>query len=164
MKCFLKLMAIFVLPVWLFDGCANRDPSYYLDETSSLIAPWSTAPLTFDYRDRTNPDAERYQLHDVTEFLISDALFTGRTEGQFFIVRRPSGSKELFATQAERDSALKQDFSTSVSELRGKPWYSGIQANVFYPWNLFYYIAATGVIAFVCLSGNKHNKHRTSRG
>lgn len=132
-----------------------RDPSYYLDDTSQLIAPWSSAPLTFDFRDRANPNSENYQLHDVTDFLMSDSLFTGRTDGRFFIVRRPGGEKAFFVTQAERDAALKRDFSMSVSELREMPWYSGIRANVFFPYNLIYYATLTGFITFVCVPPRK---------
>jgi hypothetical protein len=168
MKRFLKQMAIFVLPVWLFDGCANRDPGYYLDDTSSLGAPWSTAPLTFEFRDRENPDSDWYQLHDVTDFLMNDSLFTGRTAEEYFIVHRPEGDKYFFRTQGERDAALKRDFSTSVGELRQKPWYSGIRANVFFPWNLLYYVVVTGIIAFVCVLGRRTqptpNKRMESNG
>lgn len=149
---FLKLLAIFVLPVWLFDGCVNRDPTFHLDAKSRLIAPWPTAPLTFDYRDRENPNSERYQLHDITDFLIGDSVFTGKTGNDFFIVRRSDGHRHLFATESERNAALSRDYSTRISELHPKPWYSAIQANIFFPYNLIYYFGAGTIIVIVCIS------------
>lgn len=144
---FLKLMAVFVLPAWMFDGCANRDPCFYLDDKSHLIAPWSTAPLTFDYRDRTNPKSERYQLDDISEFMMTDSIFTGKTAERYFIVNRSSGEKSFYSSVGERDAALERDFGTAVDDLREKPWYSGVRANVFYPYNLAYYFAAIVLIA-----------------
>lgn len=145
-------MAIFVLPAWLFDGCANRDPSHYLGDNCQLIAPWSSAPLTFDYRNRTNRGLERYQLRDITNFKMSDRVFTGNTGEEFFIVQRSSGSKTIFATEVERDAVLNRDFATSASDLREKPWYSRIRANLFFPYNQIYYFVVTGIIASIGLA------------
>ena len=151
MKRFVTLMAIFVLPAWMFDSFANRDPTFYLDDKSKLIAPWCTAPLAFDYRDRANRDSPRYQLQDITDFKLNDAVFTGKTGEQFFIVQRPGGEKAIFPTEAERDAALIQGFATTASDLREKPWYSGIRANIFFPYNMFYYFGVTGLIVIVCI-------------
>ena len=70
---FLKLLAIFVLPVLLLDGCINRDPLYYLDSKGQLGATWAGGPLYFDYGDRTSLQsyaAQHYQLDNITEFLM----------------------------------------------------------------------------------------------
>ena len=151
MKRFFRLLIIFVLPVWMFDGCVNRDPNYYLDEKSSLGAGSSRSPLTFEFRDRDDPSTEPFQLHDVRDFLMGDSVFTGRSEGNyFFIVQRADGKNNFFATEAGRDAALVRDFSTSINNLRPKPWYSGIRANALFPFNLMYYLGATVFIVVVC--------------
>ena len=156
MKRFLLLLAIFVLPVWLFDGCANRDPNYYLDESSRLIAPWSTAPLTLEIQVRSGSGSERVQLPDISEFRMAEPVFTGKTGEDFFLVSRPEGEVVRFATEENRDAALRRDFAITPEALHPKPWYSGIRANLFFPYHLIYYACATGMIAFLCFS--RHRK------
>src|SRR5262245_41195148 len=136
---FLKLLAAFILPLWLFEGCVDRDPTFYLDSKSELAAIAATEPLYFQYRDRARPYSESYQLNNITDFLMDESVFTGMTGNQYFIVRRANGDKMLFDTKAERDFALAQHYSTNISKLHEKPWYSGVQATVFFPYNLIYY-------------------------
>ncbi|MCB1098586.1 MAG: hypothetical protein KDN22_23640 [Verrucomicrobiae bacterium] len=147
----LKLLGIFVLPVWLLDGCLHRDPLYYLDEKSQLIAPWPSAPLSFDFHDRAGARSGYYQIHDVTEFLMNGSVFTGKTGEEYFVVRRSDGNRTLFATAADRDATLAASYSTKVADLKGIPWHSALRANFFYPYNLIYYLGATCIIAFICL-------------
>lgn len=151
MACFLKLFALLVLPVWMLDGCLHRDPLFYLDEKSQLIAPWSSAPLSFSYRDRERPNSEWYQLHEVTSFLIGDSVFTGKTGNQFFIVRRADGHYDLYSTEAERDGALSRTYSTTISKTKPLPWWSRHRANLFFPYNLLYYFGTTALILIFCV-------------
>jgi len=147
---FFKQMAFFVFfPLCFFDAMLNRDPSYYLDGASRLIASNQIDPITFEFGDRTNPESERYQLHDITNFLMNDSVFTGKTGDRFFIVQRPSGVKEFFVTQEERDASLERNFSTTIDDLHKKPWYSGIRANVLFPYNLIYYSGMTVMLSIV---------------
>ena len=152
MKEFLKLLAVLVLPVWLLDGCINRDPLYYLDSKSQLGASWPGGPLYFDYRDRTSLQnyAQGYQLDNITEFLMDDSVFTGMTGNQYFIIRRADGYKVLFDTKAERDAVLAKDYSVNISNLHEKPWYSEIQAGAFFPYDLLYYGSVTILSALYC--------------
>lgn len=86
MKRFLKLMAVFVYPVFAFDSCSNRDPTYYLDDTSQLIAAWSNDPLTLDYRNESERGGLNSQLHEIGDFRMNENVFTGKTGERFFIV------------------------------------------------------------------------------
>lgn len=140
----LKLLAVYVLPVFLFDGCLNRDPAFYLDDKSRLIAPWQTAPLTLNYRNG-EVDGNRFQLRDVTEFLMAGSVFTGKTVDDYFIVRSSDGLKRVFHSVAERDAALKSEFALEISKMESVPWYAGMKANHLYPYNLIYYAVATGL-------------------
>ena len=152
MKRFLKLMAVFVYPVFAFDSCSNRDPTYYLDDTSQLIAAWSNDPLTLDYRNESEPGGLSSQLHDIGDFRMNEKVFTGKTGERFFIVQRTSGATTFFTTESERDVALSRDEALLIGDLRQKPWYSGIRGNAFFPYNLIYYFGAMGVIACICMS------------
>jgi len=58
---------------------------------------------------------------------------------------------------AERDLALARDYSTELVDMKPKPWYSGLQANAFYPYNLIYYFGVTGTLAGICLF--RHKSH-----
>lgn len=146
---FLKLLAVYVLPVFLFDGCFNRDPAFYLDDRTELIAPWQNAPLTLSYRSDAGPSGDSFQLRDVTEFLMVGSVFTGKTGEDYFMVRSSDGVKQIFSSIAKRDHVLKSQFALEVSELRPEPWYAGMRANHFYPYNLIYYVVATG-LCLVC--------------
>lgn len=138
----LKLWAVYVLPVFLFDGCLNRDPSFYLDDKTRLIAPWQTAPLTLSYRNDAVPSGNSFQLRDITEFSMAGAVFTGKAGNDYFIVRSSDGLKWIFSNLAERDLALKSEFALEVSEMESVPWYAGMRANSLYPYNLIYYAVA----------------------
>lgn len=139
----LKLLAVFVLPVFLFDGCLNRDPAFCLDDKTRLIAPWQTAPLTLSYRSGDSISESRFQLHEISEFMMTGAVFTGKTGGDYFIVRSSDGLKRIFANVAERDRALKSEFALELSELHSVPWHAGMRANYFFPYNLIYYAMTT---------------------
>lgn len=147
----LKLLAIFVLPVFLFDGCLNRDPSLYLDANSKLIAPWVNAPLSLNFRNRGLPDTPHFQIPDVTEFLMSGSIFTGKTADDYFVVRSSDGFKQIFPTAAERDRALKNLFSLNLSDMHPMPWYSGVKGNLLYPYNCIYYAFVTALIVMFTL-------------
>lgn len=152
---FVSLLAAFVLPVWLLDSCANRDPAFYLDERSQLFATWASAPLTFEFRDRSNSELRRFRMKDVTEFLMSRSLFLGKSGDNYFILERISGAKRLFDTQEARDRALGDEFEANLSDFREIPWYSRTRANVFFPYNLIFYSAVTMCIFFHCFVRRK---------
>ncbi|WP_038167142.1 hypothetical protein [Verrucomicrobium sp. BvORR106] len=156
---FLKLLAVYVLPVFLFDGCFNRDPAFYLDDKTELIAPWQSAPLTLSYRNDSAASGNSFQLRDVTEFLMAGSVFTGKTGEDYFIVRSSDGVKLVFSSIAKRDHALKSQFALEVSQMHPEPWYAGMRANHFYPYNLIYYAMA----AVMCFGYVIFTRRRNSR-
>lgn len=141
MKEYLKLWATLIIPVWFFDGCANRDPTYQLDENTQLIAIASSEPLSLDYRD---PSGDVwFQVHEVNDFLMNETVFTGASERGYFIVPRTDPEPLIFDSQSARDAALQSDFGLTTEDLHPRPWHAGLRGNSFFPYNLIYYGLAT---------------------
>jgi hypothetical protein len=164
----IKHILIFILPVFVFDGCMNpRDPCYYVGKDYALVAAWSDAPLCLVYRHRHH-DGSSFQLGRVTEFKIGDRVYAGRAEshfpprgevlrpiarprkvGDYFIVDRSRNVYELYATAAQRDKALATNYGVTPSDLWDTPWYASLQAGTLYPWNLLYYgVAFTAIVIY----------------
>ena len=149
MRRFFKLLAVFLLPPFLLDSCINRDPLYYLDENSKLLAPWPGAPLSFQYSTKEEGSGNWYQLGNVEDFLMNDSLFIGKCNSGYFIVQRAGGQQSLFDKLEDRDRVLEIDYKTNVADLAPKPWNSRIVAILFFPINLIYYLFAVAIITTV---------------
>ena len=142
---------VLILPIWLLDSCANRDPNFQIDEQHRLSAVSVYSPLQlsssgFDQESRRI--TWRWTIDNVKYFKLSDRVMTGLTDTQYFIVDRPTDEPFFYATPQDRDRALILQFGSDISTLKPLPWYTGLRSNLFYPYNLIYYglvIAGTTV-------------------
>src|SRR5690606_33155762 len=99
----------------------------------------------------------RFQLHEVSDFLMNEAVFTGISERGYFIVPRADPKPSIFDSQSDRDTALRRNFGLTIDDLHPRPWYAGLRGNGFFPYNLIYYGLAT-VAAGVYVAGRRQHQ------
>lgn len=160
-----------ILPVMLLDGCFNRDPYVKIDERYSMMAISGSQPMTMIQRDPQRqerrdeieklpqPEQDKawddyfetasWQIRELTDYLLSEKAIIGHSSDDgFFIADRATGRRFIFKTRAERDEALKMNFSLDAKdESFHKPtqlmW---MRSRLFWPWPVIYYLICLFVI------------------
>ena len=159
--CLARLLLILLLPVWLFDALLNRDPNLYIDQHYHLIAPWPGAPYYLNYY-RSRSNSERIirpkQLQDIKDIRFGERVITGRTENNFFIVDRSTNIQNIFSNQEDRNTALVNSYSTTISDLHTLDWTAEMKGNVLDPYNLVYYLLTLAGVAAICFFSNQNKK------
>ena len=143
-KCVLKYLAVLVLPIWLLDGCLNRDPLIYIDKKYRLIGAW---PGDLNLQELP---VGRLHIQDVQDFRMNGTVLTGKCSKGYFIVERATAEQSIYSRIDERDAVLRTKFSTSASDLNELPITAYLRGNFFFPYNLIYYVGATVCIAVYC--------------
>lgn len=146
-----------VPPFW-FDSCMNRDPCYYVAPHYKLVAISPRAPRDLLFRPNSRMSKEEeFLLQNVSEFLISEQVFIGKTENEYFVVDRKTNTYDIYDTKNQRNELLRKKYNLKETELKRVPWYARLRGNCFFPFNYIYYL---GVIFIVLLKlGIERNKN-----
>ncbi len=144
-----KYLMFLVFPVWLLDGCLNRDPNLYVDEKYRLIAIAWGEPLTLRVRP-LSLEVSKPRMDDVKEFRMGERVLTGQSTNGYFVVDRTSDMRSFYATAADRDASLVSQFGTARGDLKPLPVTAGMRGNFFFPYNLLFYGGAILCIFVYC--------------
>ena len=126
----MKHFLICFLPVFLLDIFTWRDIAEQLGEDDFLYE----TSLHFNGEDQM-----RDSVSHVSDFLMNKGVFTGLSGGEYIIINRENGKKELFSTGLCREQALMRQYSITLEDLSPPPWYAGFLDLMFYPYNFIYY-------------------------
>jgi hypothetical protein len=177
----LKRLFVWVFPVLLFEGCLNRDPYLKIDEQFSMAAISGSHPLTLINRDpnaRQARDAikhlnedefikaseemlktSRWQLHEITDYKISEKAIIGCSPEGFLIADRRSGKLRLFQTVAERDKILRGEFHLdAVLDFMPPSEWMWARSRTFWPWFHLYFLACFILIPWLSLRAERNAK------
>lgn len=159
----LKRLFVWVFPVFLFESCLNRDPYLKIDERFSIAAISGSHPLTLINRDPNGRQAwdaikhlnedefikaseellktSRWQLHEITEYEISEKAIIGYSPEGFFIADRLSGTLRLFQLSTERDQTLRDQYQLDpASDFLPPSAWMWARSRTFWPWFHLYFI------------------------
>ena len=166
-----KLWMAFVFPLWMFDGCANRDPEFWIGKNYQLGAIAPGQPLELSYHvpgQFTEKGPKGFQVDDLRDFQIADIAFRGRgklpgasifvtPEYRFFVVDRRANTLHWQDSLADQSSWIVQNLNLEESDFRRLNWWDAQPVNPLFPWNLFYYSIAPLVCFFFAWRGGRRS-------
>lgn len=145
----IKFLTALTIVAFMFDGCLNRDPAFYVADDSRIIAISGSSPLVFQYMhfNGTRSQEERSKSFDIDninidEFRMSERVYAGQCDNKYFLVNRDNGNHEIYETADEMAAQLEDEFGLKLNDLKPLPWYSQPKANMLYPYNYIYYMLA----------------------
>ena len=144
-----KYLMFLVFPIWLLDGCLNRDPLFYVDKKYRLIGVAWGQPLQLQIKP-VQVEVTQPSIDDVKDFRMTDRVLTGKCMNGHFIVNRTSDDRSFYATPEERDSVLKSRFGISQGDLKPLPATAEMRGNFFFPYNLIFYFTTIALISLYC--------------
>lgn len=162
-------LMVWVFPVFLFDGCLNKDPFLWVDERFYIGAAWPGAPVYLNYTNGSlkrseevapeKSDRERmkayetfqkkrhWQLYDISQFSFSDKAIIGNSPKGWFIADRSSGELNLFPSANERDLVVRNVYHLDPLQSFGRPsCLMQLRSNFLWPWVHLYYAACLVLI------------------
>jgi hypothetical protein len=168
-----KRVLAWIFPVFLFDGCLNRDPYLKVDKRFSIMAICSGCPMHLLYRDSSIhwsretveelSDEERtkafeaylkkqsWHLDDITDYKLSDVAIIGGSPKGYFIADRHSGVLRLFPTINERDQVLRVDYRLdSLASFAPPSAITWMKSNWLWPWVHLYYATCFVFVPLAC--------------
>ena len=158
---------------FLLDSCMNRDPAVYVDKFYTLRAAWAGDDFSLcqDYRAfNTLPEFRSGghkrkripdQIHGVTSLSMNDDFIIGLCEQGAFVVSRTTHEQFFYENADQRDNALRSVFLADLQQFAPPKDFIFDRANIFYPYNIIYYITVVAIIASTTLRsriGSKANR------
>jgi len=173
-----KRLLAWIFPVFLFDGCLNRDPYLKIDDHYIIGANCSGCPLSLNYRnssikwdeesagDMSREEWDRafeayrkrqlWHLDDITDYMLSDAAIIGRSPKGWFIADQRSGDLRLFESSAQRDEALRKAYHLDDLNSFVRPSaLMQMKSNGLWPWVHLYYAACFILVPSLTFARNR---------
>jgi hypothetical protein len=168
----LKHLCILVLPVFMFDAFANREPFYELDARFTIGmdggGSWflQRSGLALDeYKSVGDQIADRWSLDDITDYGVTDEAIIGKApEGDphsmffdrakaklhFFIVDRKTGKQRFFDDEASRNQVLQSDYHRERRDFCFDPsLLTQMKNNLLWPYvHLYYGLCLVLIVGF----------------
>lgn len=161
---------IWILPVYLLDGCSNRDPYLKIDHRFTVFAICGSCPKSLINNDRTvrwdwfDPKnnsfktyeefeaAARWELEDISDLKLSDSVIIGGYPLGYFIADRKTGKLRRYVSKDERDLVLKREYGLDAAKDIHPPggWLQ-IQSRFLWQWFLSYYIGCLLLIPLITI-------------
>lgn len=175
-----KWVLAWIFPVFLFDGCLNRDPHLKVDEHFTIGASWPGAPMYLDYSNASEKSPEEaademsqderlkalqehqsrqhWQLSGIADFGLSETVISGNSPKGWFIADRSSGLLRLFPSSDERDRALQVEHHLDWPGSFAPPsMLMRMRSNWLWPWVHLYYSACFILIPAWMLAMHRRN-------
>lgn len=169
---------VWVFPVFLFDGCLNRDPFLRVDDHFYIGAAWYGSPIYLDYTNvslkgsdesaagvsdeesmkayETFKKKRHWQLDGITQFSLSETAIIGNSPKGWFIADLVSGELKLFPSLSERDLVLHNVYHLDPLHSFGRPsWLMQLKSNFLWPWVHLYYAACLVLVPLLTLMGHR---------
>lgn len=177
---------VWVFPVFLLDGCFNRDPFLKVNDHFYIGASWPGAPIYLDYTNWSLKGSEEaaeemygeertkafesfrkkkhWQLDDITQFSLSETVIIGNSPKGWFIADLASGELKLFSSISGRDQVLRDIYHLDPVHSFGPPsWLMQVKSNFLWPWVHLYYAACLVLVTLLTLRESRRAPRRAVR-
>ncbi len=140
----LRRLFVWIFPMFVFDGCLNRDPHLEIDEHFTIGAISGGSPLYLSYRNRSARMSSlwRWELGAIADYKLADAAIIGSSPKGYFIADRHTGALKLFPSSKERDQVLRDEYQADPVNTFAPPsllmW---MKSRFLWPWIYLYYVA-----------------------